>query len=162
MYLWSNLSSVTLSRTQNPISSHYEFVSLLTKNSKNFSVITYFDELQYWGASNRDNMIEGNLYTNYQDFSTISNKHIFKGQYSSSTKNFLYKGFFQGGLPHHFGAFYLFKRKVYCGFVRNGIPQGKGEVYYQNGELLFQGYFEKGIPVDGVHFDLPRVYVGLF
>lgn len=94
MYLWSNLSSVTLSRTHIPITNHFEFINLLSTNNKDFSVITYFDELQYWGVSNRDNMMEGNLYTNYQDFSTISNKHIFKGQYSSSTKNFLYKGFF--------------------------------------------------------------------
>jgi hypothetical protein len=79
MYLWSNLTQITLSRTPYPITNYCEFIDLLNTSVKNFSMITFFDNFQFWGIANRDGMIEGNFYTNYQDYSTISNKQIFQG-----------------------------------------------------------------------------------
>ena len=107
-------------------------------------------------------MIEGNFYTNYQDYSTISNKHIFKGRFSSVSKNIVYEGFFQGGLPHFRGVFYLDGEKVYSGFVQNGCPNGKGKIFYKNGGLFFSGLVEKGFPLRGVLYDLPKIYKGNF
>jgi hypothetical protein len=107
-------------------------------------------------------MIEGNFFTNYNDYSTISNKNIFKGRFSSSSKNLVYKGYFQGGQPDYFGSFILNNKKVYTGYIRNGVPNGKGDIFYSDGRLLFSGFLDKGFPIKGVLYDLPKIYVGDF
>jgi hypothetical protein len=46
--------------------------------------------------------------------------------------------------------------------VRNGCPNGKGEIFYSDGSLMFSGYLDKGFPLKGVLYDLPKIYVGHF
>lgn len=160
MFVWSNLTQLSISRTPQAISSHLNLIKITNKRYKNFAVITFFSKYQFWGEAQRDDMVEGNYYSNYEDYSTISNKHIFKGIFSSKTTSLVYKGYFQNGLPHFIGSFKLNKSLVYKGYVKDGYPHGKGKIYYSDGNLMFSGMVDKGFPIRGVYYDLPKIYRG--
>ena len=111
----------------------------------------------------QDGMIQGNFYTNYTDFSTISNKRVFKGRFQSNLRGLIYEGYFSKGLPHFYGAFFINKIKVYEGYVYNGVPHGEGSLYCKkNGKLLFSGWVDKGFPYRGTVYQMPKVYQGVF
>lgn len=156
------MTHISLKKAPASIDSYQQMIRTISEDYKEFSMITFFDNHQFWGNARGAGMIEGNFYSNFSDYSTISNRKIFKGRFSSHHKDMVYEGFFQGGLPHFFGTFSLGNRKVYTGFLNKGCPDGKGVVFYPDGSLLFSGLFSGGFPARGIFYALPFIYEGTF
>ena len=94
MYMYTDMTHISLKKSPGQIDSYKKFIRFINLENKVFSVITFFAKRQFWGFAKKDGMIEGNFFTDHKDYSTISNKKIFKGRFSSSLKNLVYEGFF--------------------------------------------------------------------
>lgn len=46
--------------------------------------------------------------------------------------------------------------------IYSGVPDGKGKIYDETGNLLFDGIISEGFPVLGILYRLPRISVGRF
>ena len=60
--------------------------------------------------------------------------------------NFIYLGNFTNGLKNGVGKYIKNTGLIYNGFFKNDIPDGEGQLYYD--EYCYDGLFENGIAID--------------
>lgn len=122
-YFCTDLASFSLRLCQQPIESYLDFVFCMGSITKYQAVINYVEGGQFWGECILAKPHQGKMFSNDQDFNTISFEDTFKGRLSLLSKNFKYEGFFQENLPHYFGNYYLNNVMVYSGELRKGKVQ---------------------------------------
>ena len=158
----TNLAMFNLRILEQPLELYLDYVFETYSLDKFPSLITYFEGGQFWGESSLNIPLEGKFYTNEQDYSTVSEKEVYEGQFSVTSKNFRYEGYLQHGVPHYYGSYYLNNSLIYTGEIIQGVPDGKGEVFDENGSLVFSGTMIEGLPYYGVYYKLPRIFKGKF
>lgn len=119
-YLCTDLASFSLRLCQQPIENYLDFVFCMASITKYQAVVNYVEGGQFWGECILGRPLQGKMFSNDQDFNTISFENTFKGRLSLLSKNFKYEGFFQENLPHYFGNYFLNNVKVYSGELRKG------------------------------------------
>lgn len=159
----SNILSYKLEEFKNPFISYMRFFNQLSQTKTTLNMTTYINQKQYWGYSCNNKIVEGRLYSSQNDYHSVSQKYIYRGELYSSNINQHYDGFFVGNMPYNYGTFSLKGNKIYSGEINNGIPHGKAIIYSQHTQnIIFIGTMVEGMPKEGVFFELPTVYEGLF
>jgi hypothetical protein len=158
----TNLAEFTLRAFRQPMETYLDFIYSKLSLTRYNCISTYLDGGQFWGESIERKPLQGKLYTNDNDYNTISERDAYQGQFCVTSKNFRYEGFLLNSLPHYYGKYFLNNFLVYSGEITKEVPEGKGKVYSESGQLLFDGILHEGLPSRGIFYRLPRIYVGKF
>lgn len=119
-YFCTNLASFSLRMANEKLENYLDFIFNITAPVKYSAIINYLEGGQFWGECKEGRPLDGKMYSNVDDFNTISFEDTFKGRLSLVSKSFKYEGFFQENLPHYHGSYYLNNVRVYNGELRKG------------------------------------------
>lgn len=158
----TNLSVFTIKLLKKPVEHYLDYLFETFSQQRHPCLKTYYEGGQFWGESVLNNPLEGKLYSNELDYTTISEKEVYQGKFTVTSKNFRYEGYLQNGIPHYFGSYFVNGVLVYKGQIMQGVPDGKGRVFSEQGQLLFDGVLLEGLPYLGCYYKLPRIFVGKF
>jgi len=99
-----------------------------------------------WYRANSDEMIVGQF-----------RNHMVSGPatwYYGRDHSKRMEGNFRRNYAHGYGVFYLQTGRRYEGMFKKGYAHGQGKMIDKDGEVLFEGEFENGIPKDDVGYNV--------
>ena len=104
------------------------------------------------GKLKQDNIHYGRLFydnnkTKYIGYFNKNNKFEGEGEFFLNNENntIYYKGYHKNGLPNGKGTVYYENgNRHYVGNIKNGYFHGEGLEYYEDGQLMYNGTFKYG------------------